>query len=52
MMEEPNVKKQNFQPVKDYAILNNISVQAVYKRAKKGTLIIKKIGTYTLVSDK
>lgn len=51
-METQELKKPSFQPVKDYAILNNISVQAVYKRAKNGTLLIKKIGSYTLVSDK
>lgn len=41
-----------YQPVKDYAVKNNITVQAVYERIKKGKVLIKKIGTYTLVSDK
>lgn len=44
--------KSNFQPVKDYALKNNITVQAVYDRIKKKTVDVKKIGTYTLVSDK
>lgn len=39
-------------PVKDFAIQNNITVQAVYERIKKGTILHKKIGTYTLVKSK
>jgi len=42
----------NFQPVKDYALKHNITVQAVYERIKKETVYVKKIGSYTLVADK
>jgi len=44
--------KNNFEPVKDYAALRNITVQAVYDRIKKNKILVKKIGTYTLVCDK
>lgn len=50
-MKEAEVKP-NFQPVKDYAEMRNITVQAVYERIKKETVLVKKIGTYTLVADK
>jgi predicted DNA-binding protein YlxM (UPF0122 family) len=50
MEEEPKIK--NFTPVKDYAAMNNISVQAVYDRIKAEKVEVKKIGTYTLVRDK
>lgn len=43
---------KNFQPVKDYALLKNITVQAVYDKIKKEQVQVKKIGTYTLVCDK
>lgn len=42
----------NFQPVKDYALKNEITVQAVYDRIKRGKVAVKKVGTYTLVKDK
>lgn len=45
-------KKDNFQPVKDYALLKGITVQAVYNRIKTNKVLVKKIGTYTLVKDK
>lgn len=41
-----------FMPIKDYAIKNAITVQAVYQKLKRGNLNVKKIGTYTLVADK
>lgn len=43
---------KNFQPVKDYAILKGITVQAVYDKIKKDKVLTKKIGSYTLVCDK
>jgi len=43
---------ENFQPVKDYAALKQITVQAVYDKIKKDKVKVKKIGTYTLVCDK
>ncbi len=49
-MEEPE-KTKSFTPVKDYAIANNLTVQAVYDRIKSNKLEVKKIGTYTLVRD-
>jgi len=42
---------QNWKPVKDYAELNNMTVQGVYQAIKRGKLVSKKIGTYTLVYD-
>jgi hypothetical protein len=45
-------KQPNYEPVKDYAALRNITVQAVYERIKKQKILVKKIGTYTLVADK
>lgn len=42
----------NYQPVKDYAIKKGISVQAVYDKIKNEKILVKKIGTYTLVKDK
>jgi predicted DNA-binding protein YlxM (UPF0122 family) len=44
--------ENNFQPVKDYAALKQITVQAVYDKIKKQKVLVKKIGTYTLVCDK
>lgn len=41
-----------FEPVKDYAALRSLTVQAVYDRIKKEKIWVKKIGTYTLVADK
>ena len=38
-----------FKPVKDYAELKGITVQAVYQAIKRGSLEYKKIGSYTLV---
>lgn len=43
---------KNFTPVKDYAKANQITVQAVYDRIKKEKILVKKIGSYTLVCDK
>ena len=42
-------KRKLFMPVKDYAISNQISVQAVYKMIKMKKLIMRKIGSYILV---
>lgn len=50
MLKEKEEKK--FMPVKDFAIANNITVQAVYERIKAETVEVKKIGTYTLVKEK
>lgn len=44
--------KPKYMPVKDYAELNKITVQAVYERIKRNAVLVKKIGTYTLVSAK
>lgn len=44
--------KKSYQPVKDYAVLKGITVQAVYDKIKKEKVLVKKIGTYTLVCDK
>lgn len=44
-------KIKHFMPVKDYAIHNHISVQAVYKMIKMKKLNIRKIGSYTLVQE-
>ena len=44
-------KQKSFSPVKDYAIANNLTVQAVYDRIKANKLEVKKIGSYTLVRD-
>jgi len=43
------MKNNNFMPVKDFAKINEISIQAVYQAIKRGSLEEKKIGTYTLV---
>lgn len=51
-MENAIEKQPNYEPVKDYARLRDISVQAVYNRIKKEKILVKKIGTYTLVADK
>jgi len=45
------VKQNTYMPVKDFAILYHISVQAVYKRINLGKLNVRKIGTYTLVQE-
>lgn len=42
---------ETYLPVKDYAIKNNISVQNVYQRLKRGKLKGKKLGNYQLVSE-
>ncbi len=42
---------ENWKPVKEYAKLKEMSVQAVYQRIKRGKLAYRKIGTYTLVYD-
>jgi len=47
-----NFIKTNYQPVKDYALLKGITVQAVYDKINRGKILVKKIGTYTLVKDK
>lgn len=44
--------EKNYKPVKDYAILKGITVQAVYDKIKKNKILSKKIGSYTLVCDK
>ena len=41
-----------YMPVKDYAEMKRISVQAVYQMIRRENLEIKKIGTYTLVKVK
>jgi len=41
--------ENKFTPVKDYAEFKGITVQAVYQAIKRGSLEVKKIGTYTLV---
>lgn len=51
-METTELNIGNFKPVKDYAILNNITVQAVYDRIKAEKLEVRKIGSFTLVKDK
>lgn len=50
LKQTSEVKK--FMPVKDFAILMNLTVQAVYERIKAGTVEVKKIGSYTLVKEK
>ena len=40
---------KNFISVKEYAELNNISVQAVYQRIAKNTVEYQKIGSVFLV---
>lgn len=47
-----DINKNNYQPVKDYAISKGITVQAVYDKIKKEKILVKKIGSYTLVKDK
>lgn len=42
-------KKDIYIPVKDYATLNNISVQNVYDKIKRGKLKGRKLGNYQLV---
>lgn len=42
---------QNWKPVKEYAELKDMTVQAVYQAIKRGKLESKKIGSYTLVYD-
>lgn len=48
-----NLKRMNdpkkYKPVKEYAAEKKMSVQAVYKKIKKGKLEYMKVGTYTLV---
>lgn len=41
--------QENWTPVKDYAKVKGVSVQAIYEKIKKGKIQSKKIGTYTLV---
>jgi predicted DNA-binding protein YlxM (UPF0122 family) len=41
-----------WKPVKEYAEQKSISVQAVYQAIKRGSVEMKKIGSYTLVRDK
>lgn len=50
-MEAEN-KKSAYTPVKDFAKKKGVSVQSVYARIKRSTLLVKKIGTYTLVAEK
>jgi hypothetical protein len=49
---QQQVVEKPFMPVKDYAVKNDTTVQAVYQKLKRGNLLVKKIGTYTLVADK
>jgi len=42
---------ENWKPVKEYAELKEMSVQAVYQAIKRGKLESKKIGSFTLVYD-
>ena len=41
----------NWKPVKEYAELKNMTVQAVYLAIKRGKLQSMKIGSYILVYD-
>lgn len=41
--------KTVYVPVKEFAELKGITVQAVYQGIKSGKYVSKKIGTYTLV---
>ncbi len=45
-------KKASFMTVKEFAYAKGVSVQAIYQKAKRGGLLIKKIGTWTLVAEK
>ena len=49
---EQQQNNKNFMPVKDYAVLKGSTVQAVYQKIRRGNLLVKKVGTYTLVADK
>ena len=40
---------KKYLPVKEYAELNEITVQAVYQKIRRGNLGTKKIGSFTLV---
>lgn len=42
-------KKDIYIPVKDYATLNNMSVQNVYDMLKRGKIMGRKLGSYQLV---
>ncbi len=48
-MESQNIDLKKFKTVKDYAVENNITVQAVYKRVKAGKLKYKTMGSYILI---
>ena len=41
-----------FMPVKDFAEKHNVTVQTVYNWVKDDKVLVKKIGTYTLVAEK
>lgn len=43
---------EGFKLVKDYAAEKKTSLQAVYQKAKRGNLEVKKIGNLILVRDK
>ncbi len=45
-------QEKNFMPVKDLAIKKQVTVQAIYQKLKRGNLLVKKVGTYTLVAEK
>lgn len=45
------MSEKPYKPVKEYAQINGVTVQAVYQKIKAGKLKSKKIGTYTLVQE-
>jgi predicted DNA-binding protein YlxM (UPF0122 family) len=50
-MEKEKSDKKIWRPVKEFAELKEISVQAVYQSIRDGRLSGKKIGNYQLVSE-
>jgi len=48
-MEEIEPLTKKFKTVQEYASMNFISVQAVYKRIKSGKLKARKLGKLTLI---
>jgi len=43
------LENKKYMPVKDYALIKGCTVQHIYNEIKRGNLLVKKIGTYTLV---
>lgn len=41
---------KTFMPVREYAEREGITVQAVYQAIKRGSIEVKKIGSFTLVA--